>query len=1050
MSRCVLGLVVLAMAESCFAGAGVSVTGLRTEYLRDALGIDVRDPGFSWRLESSRRGVFQTAYQVQVATSEKLLSSGKPDMWDSGRVRSSRCVQVRYDGKPLTSRTAYFWRVRVWDEKDAASGYSSPGTFETALLDQAEWKGSWVLARGAGGGNGYHSQFADSVDTPKWVQVDLGKPRRFTTVVLYHARPYNWKRDVPGFGFPVRYRILASDEADFASFRVIADRTSEDQGVLPIIPVSVPVGEQTARYVRIVATRLQHPEDTRPLFALAEVEVLDAQSHNLALDAPVTALDSIEESGWGKAQLTDGGRVSREPGGSGQMLRKEFVLTKPVERARAYVTGLGYCELRINGQKVGDHVLDPPYTSFEKRVYYSTYDVTKLLRQGANCAGAMLGQGWWRRQPQFRLMLDVTYSDGTSETIVSDGEWRYASGPITENSIYNGETYDARLELAGWDMPGFDDSRWEPVAVVDNFSPILSAQMIQPIKVTQTLKPKTATSPKPGVYVYDFGQNFSGWCRLSVKGPEGTSVKMRFAELIYPDGTVNQENLRSARATDTYTLKGQGTEVYEPRFTYHGFRYVQLEGFPGKPDLKAIEGRVVHTSFEQHGSFECSNELINKIQHACEWGERSNFHSVPTDCPQRDERQGWMGDAWVSAYAMLYNFDMPPAYSKFLQDMMDAQGEDGRIPDTVPHVWGSNPGDPMWSIAYPMVLWQTYRHTGDKALLQKHYDRIKLYVESLRKEAGDSYLITRNNYADWIAVEGTPKELISTGAFCLTASTLADMADALGLSEEARQYRDLRDKVGAAFNARFYDQKSGVYGNGSQLSYAMPLYLGIVPPDRHKAAIDALVKEIEKHKGHLSTGFVGTPFLMDVLLREGRADLAYTIATQPDYPGWGYMIANGATTIWELWELKTGNAMNSHNHPALGFVSGWFYEALAGVAPEPRSPGWESIVIKPHVVGDLKWAKASISTVRGKVASEWRLTDKGVRLAVTIPPGSTAMVHVPKAGKTAPQITEGGKLVWRDGIGVKGMNGVHGGRDEGDWIAYEVGSGSYVFELTGK
>lgn len=1046
MVLCLLG--VLAMESS--VSAGVTVTGLMTEYLNDPLGIDERSPGFSWRLESPERGVYQTAYQIQVASSRKLLASGEPDMWDSGKIAGPQSVQIRYAGRELHSRTPFWWRVRAWDGNDRPTSFSLAATFETALLDQAEWKGSWISVREAAGGNGYHSQFADSVDTVKWVQVDLGKPRRFNTVVLYHARPYNWKHDVPGFGFPVRYRIEASDEPEFASPRTIADRSHEDQWVLPIIPVTIPVGDQTARYVRVVATRLQHPKDTRPLFALAEIEILNERSENIALDAPVTALDSIEEAGWGKAQLTDGGRVSREPGGSGQILRREFMLTKPVASARAYVTGLGYYELRLNGKKVGDRVLDPPYTSFEKRVYYSTYDVTKLLKQGANCAGAMLGQGWWRRAPQFKLMLEVTYKDGTRDTVVSDGDWRWESGPIIENSIYHGEKFDARLEPEGWDTPGFDDSKWRKVSVVQTFAPTLSAQMIQPMKVTQVIRPKVATNPRPGVWVYDFGQNFSGWCRLRVCGPAGAEVKLRHAEMVYSDGTVNQENLRSARATDTYILKGQGTEVYEPRFTYHGFRYVQLEGFPGRPDLKTLEGRVVHTSFEQRGSFQCSNQLINQIQHACVWGEKTNFHSVPTDCPQRDERQGWMGDAWVSAPAMLRNFDMPAAYSKFLLDIQDAQGDDGRVPDTVPHVWGSNPGDPMWSIAYPLVLWHTYLHTGDASLLERHYDGVKRYLESLRREAGDSHIITRNNYGDWIAVEGTPNDLVSTGSFCLTAAVVADVAEVLGKQDDAAEYRILWRRIGDAFNARFLDPSTGVYGNGSQLSYAMPLYLGIAPAERHEAVLQALVKKIADHKGHLSTGFVGTPFLMDVLVREGKSDLAYTIATQPDYPGWGYMIANGATTIWELWELKTGNAMNSHNHPALGFVSAWFHEVLAGISIDPASPGWKRVIVRPRVLGDLKWAKSSIETIRGKVVSDWSLTDEGLSLAVTIPAGATGIVHVPKVGKARFVITEGGKIVYRDGIGVKGMNGVHGGEDVGDSVAFEVESGSYVFELVGR
>ena len=1048
------------------------VDHLLTEYLASPLGIDDPNPGFSWRIESDRRGVRQTAYQIQVASSEKLLSAGKPDMWNSGMVTSSESVSIPYAGKKLASRTVYHWRVRVWDETDSPTAFSEPAAFETALLDPDDWAAGWIGVREFEGGNGYHSELANSADAVKWVQVDLREPRRFASVALYPARPYNWKHDVPGFGFPIRYRIECSDEPEFKSPRVIADRTDADQAPMAVIPVTVPVGDQTARYLRVVATKLHQPQGRRPLLALAELEVLDAQGRNIALDAPVTALDSIEDSGWSKMKLTDGGRVSREPGGAAPMLRKEFTLDKPVARARAYVTGLGYYELRLNGKRVGDRVLDPPYTGFDKRVYYSVYDITKLLNRGANCVGAMIGQGWWRRGPRLLVQIEVTHTDGSSTRFTTDGTWRWAPSPITMNSIYHGESYDARLEQPGWDRPGFDDSQWKPVDLFDLPGVVLSVQTIQPIKVVQTLRPKEAREPKPGVWVFDLGQNFSGWCRLNVSGKAGETVKLRFAENLYPDGTVNQENLRSARATDTYVLRGSpsgvilnavknpeilrsaqndkggaGTEVYEPRFTYHGFRYVQLEGFPGTPTLDSVRGCVVHTALEPRGTFSCSNKLLNRVQDACAWGERTNFHAVPTDCPQRDERQGWMGDAHVSAYAMLYNFDMPPAYCKFLRDMKDAQGEDGRVPDTVPHVWGSNPGDPMWAAAYPMILWQTYLHTGDKSLLELHYGGIRRYVEMLRREAGESYIITRNNYGDWIAVEPTPTDLISTGAFMLVTDVLIRIAGELGRSDDVGTYRDLRGKIAAAFNAKFFDAKTSNYGNSSQFSNALPLYFDIVPKEHRQAVFANLVRNIESRQGHLSTGFVGTPYLMRVLVQNGRADLAYTIATREDYPGWGYMIAKGATTIWELWKYETGPGMNSHNHPALGFVSGWFYETLAGLAPDPEYPGWEHFTVKPHAAGDLKWAKGRVETVRGVVESSWKLTRDGIAVSVTVPPNATATVFVPTLGKSVFGITESGKPIWRDGRFME-REGITSGKDAGEWMCFSVGSGTYVFSLS--
>ena len=1044
LPRAIICIVILTLAAVCAAAA--SPCNLSTDYLSAPMGADSAQPSLSWQMSASRRGAMQTAYQIQVATSTKLLDAGRPDMWDSGRVKSRESVGVAYAGKSLKSRSAYFWRVRIWDERGVASEFSKPASFEMGLLDPSDWSARWVSC-GAPGGNGYHAQFGASVDDAKWVRIDLGKPVRFASVVLYPARPYNFSRDEPGFGFPVRYRIEASDDADFASARTIADRASADQPNPGADPVAIPVGERTARYVRITAVKLDHPSGTQPLLALAEMEVLDTHGTNVAHGAEVRAMDSIEAAGWSIRQLTDGERVSHQPGDAGPILRREFEITRAIARARAYVTGLGYYELRINGRRVGDRVLDPPRTEYSKRVCYSTYDVTSLLAQGRNCAGAMLGRGWWSGSPRFLLQLEIEFTDGSSQTVTSDGSWKWASGPIIENSLYNGETFDARIDPRGWDKPGFDDTKWKAVAAIDSSSRVtLSAQMIQPIKVVETLPAKTITSPRAGVYVVDFGQNFSGWCRISLASPIGARVTLKHAELLYADGTVNQENLRSARATDVYVTRGVGAETYEPRFTYHGFRYVQIEGYPGKLAPSAIRGQVVHTALAPRGSFECSKELLNQIQRNCQWGERTNFHSIPTDCPQRDERQGWMGDAWMGADAMYRNFDMTPAYAKFLRDIADAEGAKGEVPDTVPHVWGGQPGDPMWSAAYPVILWRAYLHTGDKRILAEHYDGARRSVDLLAREAKD-YIVSRNTYGDWIAVEGTPGDLVSTGTFCWLTGVVADMAEALGKGDDAATYRALKARIGSAFNAKFLDVNAGTYGNGSQFSNAFPLYLGIVPPDKLDQITKRLVSDVEvKHKNHLSTGFIGTPFLLDALVGQRRADLAYNIVTQETYPGWGYMVKNGATTIWELWQLATGNGMNSHNHPALGFVSAWFSETLAGLAPDPKHAGWERFTVKPYVLGDLKWAKASIGTLRGKVASDWRLTGSGITLSVSVPANTAATVCVPKLGREDCAIREGKCIVWRGGKFTP-AEGITSARDIGDWIEFEVTSGQYSLNL---
>ena len=1031
----------------------LSVAHLLTEWLENPLGIDTPQPHFSWQIKHQERGASQSAYQVQVASALELLRQGKADMWDSGRVHSSQSLHIPYEGKPLQSRTVYYWRVRVWDQNGVTSSYSQPATFETAFLNPTDWQAKWIVVP-RGGGNGWHSQFADRVDVTKWVQVDLRQPVEFQRVVLYPARPHNWVRDEPGFGFPVRFRLEAGDEPDFMQPRILADYTQADVPNPGARPFSIDVGNQKARYVRLVITKLHHPADTRPLAALAEMEVLDAEGKNLALHAAVTTdgwnMDSIEENDWSRAMLTDGERESRRPDTYAPMLRREFRVEGKVKRARAYVTGLGYYELYLNGQKVGDHVLDPPYTNFHKRIYYSAYDITPLLRRGNNCVGALLGNGWWKGKPHFLLQMHVDYIDGTTQVITTDGEWRWTKSPILDNSLYHGETYDARAEQSGWCEPGFVEKQeeWQPVLIAEPLGATLSAQMMPPIRVTQTLQPKWISEPRPGVFVVDFGQNFSGWCRLKVSGSAGTTVTLKHAEVLFENGLVNQQNLRTARATDTYILKGQGVEVYEPRFTYHGFRYVQVEGYPGTLKPEDIEGRVVHTSFTQRGQFECSNELLNQVQRNAQWGYRTNWHSIPTDCPQRDERQGWMGDAQMTANMGLFNFTAESAYVKFLRDIADAQGEDGRIPDTVPHVWGTNPGDPQWAGAYLFIAWDMYRHTGAKHLLEEHYEGFKRYVEMLRREAGESGILTRNNYGDWVAVVDTPKDLISTGTYYLTVKTLADIAQVLGKRADERQYRELCPRLADAFHKRFWSEETGQYGNGSQFANIFPLYLGIVPKEHVPRVLEHVVHDITaNHKGHLSTGFIGTRYLLDTLTMLGRADIAYLVASQDTYPSWGYMVRMGATTIWELWKYEVGPGMNSHNHPAFGLVSAWFYETLAGIQPNPSRGDWEHFTVRPHPVGDLRWAQARVDTLRGEVRIRWEKRQDAFLLSIVVPANSSATVYLPKLDFIHPVVTEAAGRVWRNGTFLPKVPGVRGARDEGDRIVLEIGSGDYHLKL---
>jgi len=735
--------------------------------------------------------------------------------------------------------------------------------------------------------------------------------------------------------------------------------------------------------------------------------------------------------------------------GGANQLRKEFTLPAPAVRARVFVSGLGYYELRINGKKVGDHVLDPGWTTYEKRVLYTAYDVTGMLRQGANAVGLILGQGWYGARAAL-LQLNIEMDGGKRLEVFTDASWKARQGPILADSIYDGETYDARQETPGWDRPGFVDVGWQAATVMDSPKGVLSAQMMPPIRVTDTIVPLKVTNPRPGVYVFDMGQNFSGWCRLRVRGPRGAVVRLRHAELIYDDGMLNVENLRTARATDTYILRGDGNEeVWEPRFTYHGFRYVELTGFPGTPRLDTLRGRVVHSDVKPHGGFAASKPILNQIQRIILWGIRSNLHSVPTDCNQRNERMGWMADAHLYTEPTLWNYDSAAFYANFLRNIRDIQGPDGSVTDTVPHKYGRRPADPAWGAAYPLITWYLYLYHGDRRILEEHFEGIKAWTDFQRSQASDG-ILSYSYYGDWVPIERTPGELVSTFYYYYSAHLTSRIAELLGRKSEAESYSKLAQQIREAFNKKFLNP-DGTYANGTQTAQTLALYLDLAPKERRGAVSSRLRDDIVYGKNtHLTTGIIGAKYIMELLTRQGQTHLAYDLATQTTYPSWGYMIENGATTLWELWQNKTGPAMNSHNHPMFGSVGAWFYRALAGIDPDPERPGFERIRIVPGMVRDLQWASGETETLRGQVLSRWSRTADGLRLEAAIPVGSTAEVHLPKFNWQQIEVSESGRMVWKGDQFVPGGPGITAASQTRDEIIFQVGSGRYSFELTGR
>jgi alpha-L-rhamnosidase len=735
-------------------------------------------------------------------------------------------------------------------------------------------------------------------------------------------------------------------------------------------------------------------------------------------------------------------------GGKNQ-LRKEFSIEGRIKRGMVHVCGLGYYELRLNGRKVGNNVLDPGYTTYEKRMLYSTYDITQILRNGENALGVMLGKGWSAVR-LLMLQLNVELENGEKISVSSDPSWKQTDGPILEDSLYNGEVYDARQETPGWDLPGFDDSTW--TAVESGIVPkgILSAQMIPPIRVMDTIVPLKMTHPKNGVYVFDMGQNFSGWVELRVSGPRGSEVRMRHAELLYDNGMINQENLRSARAEDVYILKGEGEEIYQPRFTYHGFRFVELTGFPGVPNMETLRGKVVYSSVKQTGSFSCSQPLLNRLQHLIVWGQKTNLHSIPTDCSQRDERMGWLGDAHLTAEQAMMNFDMGAFYTKFIQDIRDVQDKKGTITDTVPHIWGQRPADPAWGTAYPLLCWYMYKHYGDKSLLEAQYEGVKDYVEFLRSEAKND-LMEYSYYGDWVAIEKTPGDFVSSIYYYYDVVILTEMAIALGYDAEIKTYRELAEKIKKTIHTKYFDTDAKSYANGTQTANLLPLYLDIVPEKERGAVFGNLRSDIlYKNNTHLTTGIIGTKYLMEVLTEFHSADLAYDLATQTTYPSWGYMIANDATTLWELWQLKTGPSMNSHNHPMFGSIGAWLYRALAGINQPNESVGFRNILIRPRMVRDLEYVAGTIHSPRGDIISAWTKEDRNITLNVAIPVNAQAEIHLPKFDWEGITLKENGQQIYSGQKFLTGVRGIQMVEETQQSVIIKTGSGRYFFQLSGE
>jgi len=754
---------------------------------------------------------------------------------------------------------------------------------------------------------------------------------------------------------------------------------------------------------------------------------------------------------------------------SSRMLRQEFDVEKKIRSATAYVSGLGLFELYINGAKIGDQVLAPGLTEYDKRTFYMTFDVADNLQSNTNAIGIILGNGRYFAPrtneptatktygyPKAICQINILYEDGSKGIIKTDESWRLTTkGPTRKNSEFDGEFYDARMEMKGWNKTGYDDSDWISAKLVDKPGEKLVAQPNEPIKIMEEIDPITVKEVKPGVFIFDMGQNMVGWTELFVHGKAGDKVTLRFAETVNEDGTLFLDNIRGAEVTDTYILKGDEEESWEPKFTYHGFRFVEMIGFPGKPKLNAIKGKVIYDDVETTGSFDSSNPLINSIYKNAYWGIRGNYRSMPTDCPQRDERQGWLGDRSTESTGESYIFDISKLYNKWVTDMNDGQLESGSISDVAPSYWPLYTDNTTWPGTFLFASDMLYTQYGDLKTIETNYPAMQKWVAHMSQYLKNG-IMTKDTYGDWCVppedvklihtgdpLRITSSDYIGTAYFYKELQLMAKFATLLGKEKDAEEYTKKAEMMKSAFNNKFLDKSEIKYSNNTHTVNILALAFDLVPREHRQIILDNLLQKIlAESDGHVGSGIIGGQWLMRTLTDNGHEDVAYTLAAQNTYPSWGYMVEKGATTIWELWNGDEGDpGMNSGNHVMLlGDLIIWFYENLGGIKADPENPAFKHIIMKPNVLGDLTYVDTSFKSSYGRIISNWKLEKDKFIWNITIPANTTATIYVPTLNKE--EVMEGNKLASKsDGVSFIGSDDKR--------AVFKIESGEYTFRSNG-
>ncbi len=1059
-----LPLSACAVAPDPDAGA-LEAHDLRCMALSEPLGVDVAQPLLSWKLRSDERAQRQTAWQLVVATTPEDAARGVGDLWDSGRVEGADSLGIAYAGRPLRSHQRCSWSVRVWDAQGRASAWSAPASWTTGPLDGSFWEGS------------------------QWIGWDALRDDRPDEVVLRAARwighagdgregapldaPQGERLFAGSFELPAGAAVAA------ATLTVLADNSASCALNGELLFRDQPGWQEprprdVAALLRPGANELRvqvRNDDPGPsgLIAQLEVELADGQrsvfgsseawrggparvgweSGELPADAlvPVRVLGEHGMGPWGVARHA-GLRLPPVP-----HLRRAFEVGAPVRRALLYGSALGLADFHLNGARVSEERFTSGWTDYHQRVPYRCWDVTGMVRPGANMLGAQLADGWYSgyvgwgrkrdhygRQPRLRCVLRLEHTDGTVTEVASGEGWTARDGALREADFLMGERYDARAALAGWSAPGGDAGEgWQPVVTGAEMDPALVWHQGPPVVVVGEFTPVGRSEPDPGVHVFDLGRNFAGAVRLRVQAPRGTELKLRFAERLDEDGRLYVTNLRGARAEDTYVCAGEGVEVWEPRFTFHGFQYVELSGLPEAPADEAVTGIAFSSDTPLVGSFASSSPMLDQLASNVLWTQRANFIEVPTDCPQRDERLGWTGDAQAYVATATLWTDTQAFFRKWLQDLSDAQRADGQLPTVAPQIVSGDDGGPGWADAGTIVPWEVYQRYGDRALLRRQYPSMLRFVEFCRARSVDEVMPPAqfHCFGDWVAIDApTPHEVIYVAYYARSVELTARAAEVLGEAADAARLWELHGRLRRAFQDAFVDEAGRVRGD-TQCAYVLPLAYDLLDGEQVAQAAAHLVRRIEDRGWHLSTGFLGTKELMLVLSKIGREDVAWRLMMNDTFPSWGFSIRHGATSIWERWDGWTPErgfqdpGMNSFAHYSFGAVYQWMVENIGGI--RPLAPGYARIGIAPRPGGGLEHAAVGYDSVRGRIATAWRIADGAFHLEVEIPANTTAEVLVPTADPDS--LRESGRSPEQAGLRVleRGERGVRLAVPSGSW-----------------